>query len=163
VRAGGDSAEVVGNIDLAPTILQIAGVARGDRVDGRSLLPYLADPTRRSRRPLLLEAFNPADVSAARDAPVPATEARAGPLSYSGIVTGRYKLIRYRDFQIELYDLARDPDELNSLDESPAYNGVRRYLRRALTAREDCAGTPCSLPLRTAPPKPVRDRNARRG
>ncbi len=162
VRAGGDSAEVVGNIDLAPTILGIAGVASGDRVDGRSLLPYLADPTRRSRRPLLLEAFNPADVSAARDAPVPATEARAGPLSYTGIVTHRYKLIRYRDYQIELYDLARDPDELNSLDNSPAYNGVRRYLRRALTAREDCAGAPCSLPLRTAPPKPALDRTAKR-
>ena len=153
-RAGGESSELVGNIDLAPTILRIADATGGHEVDGRSLLPFLEDPSRRSRRPLLLEAFNPSDVTAARNAPLPATEARAGPLSYTGIVTPRYKLIRYRDYQIELYDLARDPDELHSLDNSPAYNGVRRYLRRALTTREDCVGRACSLPLQTAPPRP---------
>ena len=102
-------------------------------------------------------------MSAAKDAPLPATEGRAGPLSYTGIVTGHYKLIRYRDYQVELYNLARDPDELRSLDNSPAYNGVRRYLRRALTAREDCVGAPCSLPLRTAPPRPPLEPPAGRG
>ena len=160
---GTESSELVANIDLAPTILAIAGTNGGLRLDGRSLLPYLAHPARRSRRPILIEAFNPADVSAARDAPLPATEARSGPISYTGIVTGRYKLVRYRDYQTELYDLIRDPDELNSLDNNPAYNGVRRYLRRALTAREDCVGPPCSRPLRKGPPRPPLRRTAEPG
>lgn len=152
-KSGATSSEVVGNIDIAPTVLQIAGAARGHRLDGRSLLPFLADPSRRTRRPLLLEAFNTADVPAARGAQIPATEARSGPISYTGIVNDRYKLIRYRDYQTELFDLLRDPDELRSLDNNPAYNGVRRYLRRALTARKDCMGPPCSRPLATAPPR----------
>lgn len=59
--AGATSPELSANIDIAPTILEIAGPAAQAQapagfIDGRSLLPYAASPAATTQRPLLLEA-----------------------------------------------------------------------------------------------------------
>ena len=45
--------------------------------------------------------------------------------------------------EYELYDLERDPYELRSLDETPAYDAVRSDLAKRLRALKRCAGRGC--------------------
>jgi hypothetical protein len=73
----------------------------------------------------------------------PGWEARG--LATSGVRLGRYKLVRYATGETELYDLLRDPLELESLARS------RPRLRAALVAvwrqSVDCAGRGCRAEL----------------
>jgi arylsulfatase A-like enzyme len=135
--AGERSEELVSNIDLAPTILSWAEDTPTVPVDGRSLGPFLADPGRRSRRPIFIEANT-------RDRPSPG-------IPYTGIRTDRWKLVRYRSGEIELYDLRRDPQELRSLHRSRRYTQTKRFLLRATARYADCVGAECRAPLGAVP------------
>ena len=57
IRAGTESNEIVGNIDIAPTVLELAGVKADKSIDGRSLTPFLHDPELFTLRPYLFESF----------------------------------------------------------------------------------------------------------
>ncbi len=56
--AGAATEELAANVDVAPTIAALTGVASPPPglVDGRSLVPFMFDPGARSGRPILLEA-----------------------------------------------------------------------------------------------------------
>lgn len=135
--AGSRSPELVSNIDLAPTILQWAGAAATVPADGRSLMPFATDSGLRSRRPILLEANT-------RDDPSPG-------IPYVGIRTRRYKLIRYRSGELELYDLRRDPQELESRHRDRRYARTKRFLLRAVADYRDCVGAECRAGLGPVP------------
>jgi N-acetylglucosamine-6-sulfatase len=172
IKAGTESGEIVGNIDIAPTILELAGVTPDKSVDGRSMTPFFKDPELRTLRPYLFESFvetddvleagaiaEPGDQSrssrqqslAARKSGVaarPGGEAGASllapPKDYEGIRLGPYKYIAWPDGEKELYDLETDPYELNNLVRIPNYFPVRNFLHRELTERlEDCVGRGC--------------------
>jgi len=172
IKAGTESGEIVGNIDIAPTILELAGVTPDKSVDGRSMTPFFKDPELRTLRPYLFESFvetddvleagaiaEPGDQSrstreqslAARKsgtAARPGGEAGASllapPKDYEGIRLGPYKYIAWPDGEKELYDLETDPYELNNLVRIPNYFPVRNFLHRELTERlEDCVGRGC--------------------
>lgn len=49
VTAGGVSGSLVSTVDIAPTVLELAGVARPASFQGSSLVPLLSDPSRRVR------------------------------------------------------------------------------------------------------------------
>src|SRR5262249_38196856 len=53
IRPGSESGELVGNIDIAPTILELAGVKPDKSIDGRSMVPFFEDPELRTLRPYL--------------------------------------------------------------------------------------------------------------
>jgi N-acetylglucosamine-6-sulfatase len=129
IPAGGRSGELVGNIDLAPTILGLAGANASVAEDGRSLLTYAQDPALRSRRPILFEANS-------KDKP-----SIGNP--YTGIRTDRYAYVRYRNGEQELYDLDRDPRELRSRDADPRYATTKAALQAALEQLRSCAGESC--------------------
>ena len=131
------SAELVSNVDLAPTILGWAGATASIPVDGRSLAPFAADTSRRSRRPIFIEANT-------RDLPSPG-------IPYTGIRTNRWKLVRYRSGEIELYDLRRDPGELRSLHRNRRYTRTKRFLLRATARYAACVGAECRAPLGAVP------------
>ncbi len=172
IKADTESGEVVGNIDIAPTILELAGVTPDKSVDGRSMTPFFKDPNLRTLRPYLFESFvetddvneagaiaEPGDQSrstreqslAARKSGTagrPGGEAGASllapPKDYEGIRLGPYKYIAWPDGEKELYDLETDPYELNNLVRIPNYFPVRNFLHRELTERlEDCSGRGC--------------------
>ena len=117
--------QLVANVDLAPTIVDLANASAERRMDGRSLVPLARDPTTGRTRDVLLEAHDP---------PRPA---------YSAIRTLRYVYAEYREGYRELYDLERDPFQLESVHDDPEYRVVRLELAQRLAELKDCAGASC--------------------
>ena len=96
------------NIDVAPTLVELAGAEPLERVEGRSLVPLL-----RGRRTPWRESFL-AEYFLEKVAPrAPAWQA---------VRTARWKYIRYTGIEgmDELYDLAADPFEMRNLIDDPA-------------------------------------------
>ncbi|HZT14952.1 MAG TPA: sulfatase [Gaiellaceae bacterium] len=118
--------EPVLNVDLAPTIAQLAHVEPGRPVDGRSFAPFLHGAATPWRRAYLLEYLGRSQLRA------------GGPPPYVAVHTARYVWIEYRNGWRELYDLRRDPWELDNIARSPATAALRRSLH-ALLVRLDSA------------------------
>jgi N-acetylglucosamine-6-sulfatase len=165
IPPGRVSNELVGNIDLTPTIV---GIARGKArvaLDGRSLLPFARRPGKRSRRPILLEGFagrftevaRVAGGRASRQASIDPDNLRARVAvrvkapGYRAIRASNYLYVRYAIGQSELYDLKRDPNELRNVVTSPRYLGVRLALQRELHRFQGCRGRACRRPVRAIP------------
>ena len=144
------SRELVGNIDLAPTILEAARARPGKVIDGRSLLRFARHPRLRSRRPFLHETGGLRFIPV-RDQDQDGTPAVRRILSYQAVRTGRWLFIEYDGGGRELYDLARDPSELHSHFPDPRYARVRRVLRALLHRLETCRGATCRRPAPAVP------------
>jgi arylsulfatase A-like enzyme len=142
------SDELVGNIDLAPTIVDIGHASPGKQMDGRSLLPYARDPGLRSQRPLLHETAGPG-YTPIREHDAGEVQPVQPVLSYRAVRTDRWLSIEYSGGPRELYDLKRDPYELQSLDADPAYRPVTAALHRILHGLVHCRGATCRA---NAPP-----------
>ncbi|MGC8792662.1 MAG: sulfatase family protein [Bryobacteraceae bacterium] len=110
--------EITLNIDLAPTLLELAGLAVPRSMQGRSLLPLL-DP---AARPPWRKDFFYEHTFTARGW-IPRVE---------GVRTERWKYTRYLDtvplFE-ELYDLAADPYEERNLAREPSSQSVLEAMR----------------------------------
>jgi N-acetylglucosamine-6-sulfatase len=173
VRPASASSELVANIDIAPTVLELAGAGAHSSIDGRSLVPYLRDPDRRSRRPILFESFvetsdvEPQEATVSRKRGGDATASLlAPPKDYTGIRLGDYKYIAWPTGENELYDLSRDPYELHSLHKDPNLTPIRSFLHRQMLRLRHCAGRECreetrSLPLTVSQARRRRDRESR--
>ncbi|HEX6752576.1 MAG TPA: sulfatase [Solirubrobacterales bacterium] len=156
IRAGSESGELVQNIDLVPTVLELSGATADKSIDGRSLVPFLRDPELRTLRPLLYESFvETSDVTengaiiersrtAARASRGASASILAPPKDYEGIRLGPYKYIAWPNGEKELYDLEKDPNELNNIVRIPNYFPIRNYLHRELRDLENCVGRGCS-------------------
>jgi len=158
IRPGSKSNEVVGNVDIAPTVLQLAHAEADKSVDGRSMVPFLRDPGRTTLRPYLFESFvessdvedngaiaEPSDQSHGASASQRQAIASilAPPKDYEGILLGPYKYIAWPDGEKELYDLEKDPYELNNIVRTPNFFPIRNYLHRELRDLENCVGRTC--------------------
>ena len=157
VKPGSNTGELAANIDVAPTLLELAGAEADKSIDGRSLVPFLRDDDLRSRRPILFESFvETSDVEAQGQlkAVAPTAPRRGGagakasllapPKDYAGIRLGRYKYIAWPSGEKELYDINRDPNELNSLHREPNFFPIRNFLHRMMLDYADCVGRSCS-------------------
>jgi hypothetical protein len=74
--------------------------------------------------------------------------------AYRAIRTNRYLFVIYSTGASELYDMAKDPGQLNSLIGNRRYNKVRRKLLRRLIILSGCAGPSCNVSY-GPDPKPV--------
>lgn len=151
--------ELAANIDIAPTLLELAGAEATKSIDGRSLVPYMKDTALRTRRPILFESFvetndveaNGAEPSSAARASGARARSRSGatasivapPKDYEGIRLGPYKYIEWPDGQKELYDITKDPYELNNMVRNGNYFPIRAFLHTELRRLEDCIGKKC--------------------
>ena len=119
---GGRSvSEVVANLDIAPTMLEIAGLEPPAWMEGRSLLPLLAGrPDAAWRRELLYEYYWE------RNFPQTPT--------VHALREDRYKYVRYHGIWDidELYDLADDPAESRNLIFSPGHESVAERMNAKL-------------------------------
>jgi len=126
--------------DLTATILDLAGARTLPAMDGTSLRPVLTGPDTAWTRPVLLESR--LQNLARRVSGMPRG------LNAFAVRTGRYKFIRYSTGMIELYDLARDPNELHGVQQDPAYAGVKDELLGVWKHYVSCRAARCreSLP-----------------
>ena len=153
VLAGQDREEIVGNIDLAPTIAELAGARVPDFVDGRSLVPLLIGGARpqRWREAFLVEQeemhFNQGQPKREVLEPQDLFEqqmvaARQGIPSYAALRTATHAYVIYGTGERELYDLRADPYELNNIVTTADRNLVNR-LDKWLAEFRKCKGAGC--------------------
>jgi N-acetylglucosamine-6-sulfatase len=159
IRPGSESGELMANVDVAPTLLELAGVVPDKSIDGRSMVPFFRDPELRTLRPILFESFvETSDVTENGAVAEPPTQVQsrlrrqggeattsflAPPKDYEGIRLGPYKYIAWPDGEKELYNLEKDPYELNNIVRIPNYFPIRNYLHRELRDLENCVGRGC--------------------
>ena len=125
VAAGSTPDGMALTIDLAPTLLALAGLTAPPAMDGRSLVPIFAKaPPRDWRRSFLVEYYS--------DTVFP----RIVNMGYSAVRTDRYKYIQYRELQgmDELYDLVADPFEERNLVGAPAAAPLLETMKTQLAA-----------------------------
>ncbi|MEZ5076347.1 MAG: sulfatase [Solirubrobacterales bacterium] len=156
IKPGSSTGELAANIDIAPTVLELARATPDKSIDGRSLVPYITDTELRSRRPILFESFvetndveaNGAEPSKARVSARPVADASitAPPKDYVGIRLGPYKYIEWPTGEKELYDLRKDPNELNNRVRHPNFFPVRNFLHTELIRLAQCTGRECRKP-----------------
>ncbi|UUY01747.1 sulfatase [Svornostia abyssi] len=154
VAPGATSGELVSNVDLAATIAEVAQVSPKLELDGRSLMPYAADPSRRSARPLLLETTASARESV--DGRMPRDPDYLAQLegipAYRAIRQDRWLYVAYSDGGRELYDMHRDPAQLRSRYGDPAVADTQRRLQEALSRLQSCVGATCRAAVDVPPP-----------
>jgi arylsulfatase A-like enzyme len=119
--------EPTSNVDWASTFLSIAGGKPGVKQDGMSLTPYLKKPAKRFGRAIFYETTD-------------AANPLSGVPGYNAIKLGRWKYVEYTSGEKELYDLQKDPYELNSLHANLQYAGVIAALHARLVVFDHCAG-----------------------
>ena len=120
VHAGTVRDEMVLDIDIAPTLLDIAGVPTPSQMQGMSVVPLASKGNPNFRKEWYYEYYewpNPEKVAPHR-----------------GIRTDQHKLIRYvmDHTEGELYDLKADPGERNNLYGKPEYAALLAHLNQRL-------------------------------
>ncbi len=122
IPPGSSFAPMVLAIDIAPTMIELAGGKPGAHVQGRSLVPVMKGRARKWRESFLVEYFNES----------------AWPwivgMSYKAVRTERHKLIHWvhKDGVDELYDLERDPYEMANVIDDARYAQTRKDLVKEL-------------------------------
>jgi N-acetylglucosamine-6-sulfatase len=154
--AGAVSGELVANVDLAPTLLELAGASPGAPVDGRSLMPFARRPGLRSRRAILHETGGSRWIGRPGQDEVGGRGLRRV-LTYRAVRLPGWLYVRYRGGARELYDLRRDPDQLQSVHADPRYRRTRRVLGRELRRLVRCSGEECRRPAPRVPGKSTKD------
>ena len=152
VKRRAASLEPVANVDLAPTILELAGAKRigGAPIDGRSLMKFARNPRLRTDRPLLLETGGLRATSLEPEEDTGAMPVRTI-RTYRAVRTDRWLYVLYRSGERELYDLLEDPFQLRSRHNDPRYAATRRVLRAELERLATCRGRVCRLASEPVP------------
>jgi N-sulfoglucosamine sulfohydrolase len=165
--AGSTDEHLVSAVDLLPTLLDVAGAAHPDGLDGRSFAPLLRgesqpgrdhvykvynenaggsrDPMRAVQTQRFLYIFN-----AWSDGERVMRSATQGTPTYRRMqklaakdphIAARLELLDHRVVE-ELYEVAADHDCLNNLIDDPAYANDRRELQALLESEMERTGDP---------------------
>ena len=138
------------NADLAPTVLAATGAQASLPLDGISLFPLAEHPERMRGRELLIEQSSGAGES---------EDDAIGGVFYDAIRNARYTYVQNATGELELYDLRKDPFQLQNQISNPAYDAAEAALAKRLARLRNCAGASCrSRPdLRLELPRSIRE------
>ena len=122
IKSGTSRDEFALNIDLAPTLLELAGVTVPSAMQGRSLVPLLQGKRSAWRNSFLIEYYS--------DKVMP----RITQMGYKAVRTERWKYIHYLELEgmDELYDLKTDPYEIKNLTNQPGYEKVLAEMKKEM-------------------------------
>jgi len=118
IKPGTTIKNLVQNLDFAPTFLDYAGIQIPEAMQGESFRKLVSGESDEWRDAVYYTYYEyPAEHSVKR---------------HNGIATDRYKLIHfYYDIdEWELYDLEKDPQEMNNVFEDPSYTDVRAMMQK---------------------------------
>jgi arylsulfatase A-like enzyme len=134
VKPGSRNTDLVMNLDLAETFLDIARASVPASMQGRSIVPLLRGNTPSDwRDAIYYQYFEYPGWHAVR--------------RQYGVRTARYKLIRYYEVnESELFDLELDPEELKSVYADAGYASVRQELESKLAALRSQYSVPAADP-----------------
>jgi len=123
ITPGSKTEQMARNIDIAPTIFELIGIGKPDRMDGRSFLPALRGEELEGGGELLYEYY--------WEYPFPHTP------TVFALRGDRYKFMFYHGVwdKNEFYDLENDPRELRNLIDVPEYQAQIREFERRLWER----------------------------
>ncbi len=143
ISGGAKRDRLLSNVDLFPTVLDLAGISIPENVEGLSFSDYLVDDTAEPKRDAVFSVFQGKDIRSVR--------------------TDRYKLIRNFEPRrlipvpvdmthkpagrekcpvVQLFDLVRDPLEFDNVAEDPAYADIRKDLNDRLWKWMESVGDP---------------------
>jgi N-acetylglucosamine-6-sulfatase len=137
IPAGTRLEQMVQNIDIAPTVLEAAGLETPATMDGRSMMPLLQGKEVTWRDAVFYEYY--------WEWNFPQTP------TVHGIRTDRYKYMHYHGIwdKDELYDIQQDPDEkINLIDHPEHQERIRELKDRVFQWLEETDGM--KIPLRRA-------------
>ncbi len=112
---------MVQNIDIAPTILDLAGIPKPENLPGNSIIPLLTNQDKDDvRKEIFYEYYWEYDF--------PMTP------TVFGMRTDRYKYIKYHGIwdRNELYDLSNDPEEMYNLIADPEFQEISKSMAQDL-------------------------------
>lgn len=134
IKAGSTSAVDVLNIDIAPTLLALAGIPIPGEMQGRDFLPVFQGGRLEEPRSALLFEF------------WPETDLPGQSCWWKAVRTDEWKYVHYykEPFYDELYNLKDDPYEMNNLVESkqqaPVLKHMQAELKRLMDKYDDKGG-----------------------
>jgi arylsulfatase A-like enzyme len=120
IKPGSVNTQMVQNLDFAQTFLEAAGIAAPSDMQGESLVPLFSGDTANFRDAVYYHYYEYPAVHMVK--------------RHYGIVTEDYKLAHfYYDVdEWELYDRKKDPQEMNSVYDDPAYADIVSDLKQKL-------------------------------
>ncbi|MEK6780068.1 MAG: sulfatase [Bacteroidota bacterium] len=131
IKAGTKPEEMVLSIDLASTLLDMAGVIPDPLLQGKSWVPIFSGTINDWRNSFLIEYYS--------DTVFP----RIVKMGYKAVRTQRYKYIHYLDLEgmNELYDLVNDPYELHNVIDDPEMSAELNEMKEELNRLLQQTGT----------------------
>ena len=123
IKPGSVNTDLVSNLDFAETFLNIAGAPIPSDMQGVSLVPLFKGEETEWRKSLYYHYYefynNRRSAHMVR--------------RHNGVRTKRYKLIHFYNLgEWELYDLEKDPQEMHSVYDDPAYAPIVKELKAEL-------------------------------
>jgi arylsulfatase A-like enzyme len=132
IPANQTRSQLVNNLDLVATIVELAGASPRVVLDGRSLKPLFADVNAPWRSAIAFES--------------PSAHFMSPSGRYTGVRTVTRKYIKFENGKEKLYDLAADPHESKSRAGRKSYAGDLGELRSLNDKLRSCAGETCWVP-----------------
>lgn len=155
-QAGRTERRLVSNIDIAPTIVDLAGTSLPVTPDGISLVSALEDPTGSVRTHAGLLQHWPGGSEKGSYA-----SSRYPTPGFYGIRTPRWRYVEVTNLAVlpgkteyELYDERDDPGEMENLGSDPAYAAIRAALQAQLYDLVRATGATPGVPQGSWRPSP---------
>ena len=144
IKPGTVTDDIAVNIDFLPTFLDYAQRSTPADIQGVSLRPVLEGKTPKDWRKSMYYHYYefPGAHNVRR---------------HTGVRTDRYKLINfyYETEEWELFDMKKDPDELNSVYDDPEYAAVVKKMKSELTRLREYYGDTGPDPVRGRKKRPA--------
>ena len=114
IKPGTVSQDLCINVDIAPTLLELAGAKTPKVMQGRSMVPLLKGEAVPDWRTSQFYAY------------------WGSPPNHHGIRTERYTYMKVKNHPAELFDRRNDPEQRHNVAGNPEYKGVIKKLEREL-------------------------------